>query len=208
MSRLSPRTPPSQVTRPPPWPIANEDCPVLLPVAEVVLASMYVCPSCGGYRFDESNISIGPEGTRGKLGPVCKTCQNEGAILPREKMLVDLAAGTYLRSDSRERMIRVSSRLRCPWVYRRDEYYSMPRGWCGVEEWGPNTLRWCAIQSVISATHGVDGVRGVQVESVTFTKPIVWPDGWKRESQPRDGLYMRSATDFLLASLDYPEVVR
>jgi hypothetical protein len=70
-----------------PYPIAQAG-EITLPVAEVTLATMYVCHSCMGYRFDVESAKNNPG-----VGLVpCTRCGNRGAVLPGETMFVDVAA--------------------------------------------------------------------------------------------------------------------
>jgi len=189
--------------RPEPYPVVSQDYPVLLPYAVIRAAGLYMCPSCIGYRYDYAALKAG----HFTKAP-CPVCENEGAIRPGETMFVDLAASTYISADSGRRFARVLARLRCPWVYTKEDYWTMSHAVQDITAWGPKTLHVCATRAVLLAARGMnEGGLGVMVDSVTFNTPIEWPSAWNREPPPRGG-YWADVRDVMYASLDYPEILK
>lgn len=187
--------------RPPPFPIeriARESLNkpgdrariVVLPELELTLATPFTCGACDGARTDF--VTQTRETDRAYVP--CRLCQGEGAILPGEHLIVDIAAA-QVRIDQ-QLLVQSYGRLRSPWA--------------GAEKWH-DTLCWSAPHGGIASTallegalvsklidtllnsgrvfkgpHYPFGIRGFSIREFRFTTPLTWPASW--EMPPRDDL--------------------
>ena len=188
-----------------PYPIANATYPVTLPVAELMLADLFECHSCLGYRFDSATAHRAEREGRREIVP-CTVCGNAGAIMPGGVMHVDLAAGhawEYGRPDLDLGSITVLARVRSPWRGRSGWYTEhvpegtetgMPTGMKQGRAWGIHALARTAELAALDAAR----MAPIHVRSIRFTEPFAWPDGWPRSRRTMN------AREALLAALDWP----
>lgn len=195
MSRFRlPRTQPRQ--RPAPFPIgefakasfgkpADAERMVVFPELHLTLATPFVCGACDGARTD---FAAQTRTTDHAFIP-CRFCQGEGAILPGETVIVDLAA-TQLQTLG-QLAIQSFGRVRSPWM--------------GADNWR-DTLYFCKQHAGISSATSLEGVlitetmcavreaqmslsnpyfrpfgiRSFTVREFRFETPLRWPSNWQR----------------------------
>ncbi len=194
-----PRTRPAQ--RPGPFPIGriaresltrsqDEARVVVLPELRLTLATPFTCGACDGARTDF--VTQTRETDRAYVP--CRLCQGEGAILPGEQLIVDVAA-VQARIDQ-QLFVQSYGRVRSPWAgaegWQDTLFWSTQHG--GIASTG--LLEGALISGLIDALQNSErafkspycpfGIRGFRIREFCFMTPLAWPASW--EIPPTDDL--------------------